>query len=175
MMSRKRLILALAAVVALQISVLAAEFINAVYPLWNGRPILLQTHPVDPRSLFRGNYALLNYDISEIPGDDINQERTPRNGEVVFVKLKRDAGGIYRYHGAGLKKPQQGVFIRGRIKNYSSGNPASKYRVKYGIEAFFAPKEKALALEKRLRKQAFAKIMVAEHGKAALQDVVGKK
>ncbi len=173
MMSQKRLIAALASAVALQIAVLAAEFLNAVYPLWSGQPIMLQTRPVDPRSLFRGNYALLRYDISQIPGADINRERIPRNGEIVYVSLKTDADGIYRYHSASLKKPQQGIFIRGRIKNHSSKYAASQYRVDYGIEAYFAPKEKALALENRLRKQALAKVMLASDGKAALQNVVG--
>lgn len=174
MISQKRLVMALVAVVALQISVLAAEFFNAVYPLWSGQPIMLQTRPIDPRSLFRGNYALLRYDISQISGSDINRERTPRNGEIVYVTLQTDGGGIYRYRSASLKKPQQGLFIRGRIINYSA-NQAKKYRVEYGIEAFFAPKEKALALQKRLRKRAFAKVMLAANGKAALQDVVGRE
>jgi len=174
MMSHKRLIVALAAVVVLQISVLAGEYINAVYPLWTGQAITLQTKPVDPRSLFRGNYALLRYDISQIPGADINRERTPRNGEIVYVTLQTDGNGIYHYGSTSLKEPQQGIFICGRITNHSDYQ-AKFYRVEYGIEAFFAPKQKALALEKRLRKQAFAKVMLAANGKAALQDVVGRE
>ena len=59
------------------------------------------------------------------------------------------------------------VFLRGRI-----ANNYSPYRVKYGIEAFFAPKKKALQLEKDLRNGGVAILMVTRSGRVALKDVV---
>ncbi|MBT3870270.1 MAG: GDYXXLXY domain-containing protein [Gammaproteobacteria bacterium] len=47
-------------------AVLVGMYVTAALPLWTGAEIRLATAPVDPRSLFRGNYALLSYDISEI-------------------------------------------------------------------------------------------------------------
>ena len=35
-------------------------------PLWTGKEIRVKVVPVDPRSLFRGNYARLNYDFSRL-------------------------------------------------------------------------------------------------------------
>jgi len=49
----------------------------------------------------------------------------------------------------------------------------SSFRVKYGIEAFFAPKIKALQLEKDLRSGGVAVLMVSSGGKARLMEVVG--
>lgn len=172
-MKKNSLIFGLTLVVVFQILVLAGEYANAVYPLWTGQEIRLKTVPVDPRSLFRGNYARLRYEISEIPGSDINDERFPRNGEIVFVQLKPGEEGIYSYAGASLDKPDHGVFIRGRIQKYSRRNKSEKYRVKYGIEALFAPKEKAMKLETDLRKTGVARIMLASSGKAALLGVTG--
>ena len=106
----------LSAIVVFQIFVLAAEYAGAVYPLWTGQEIRLKTIPIDPRSMFRGNYARLRYEISDIPGADINKERKPRNGEIVYVKLKATGTGIYSYQGASLKKPQDGMYIRGGFK-----------------------------------------------------------
>ena len=45
-------------------------------------------------------------------------------------------------------------------------------RIRYGIEAYFLPREKALALEKALRNSgSVATVMVAPNGKAALMEV----
>ncbi|MBT4615645.1 MAG: GDYXXLXY domain-containing protein [Gammaproteobacteria bacterium] len=49
-----------------QMAVLVGMYVTAALPLWTGAEIRLATAPVGPRSLFRGNYALLSYDISEI-------------------------------------------------------------------------------------------------------------
>jgi len=173
-MSKKNLTIGLLAVVVFQLLVLAAEYGNAVYPLWTGQEVRLKTVPIDPRSLFRGNYARLRYEISEIPGADINKERTPRNGEVIYVGLKAGEDGVCSYSGASLERPEDGMYIRGRIQTWRP-HRSETYQVEYGIEAFFAPKEKALKLEKNLRSQGIAKVMLARNGKAALKDVVGEE
>lgn len=62
--NKRLLLLGLTLTICLQLMVLTTEFVSSVWPLWFGKPILLKTVPVDPRSLFRGNYVLLNYEIS---------------------------------------------------------------------------------------------------------------
>jgi len=68
---------------------------------------------------------------------------------------------------ASLKRPAEGVYLRGRIE---TNRPP--YRVKYGIEAFFAPKKKAVQLERELRNGGVAVLMVAGSGSVALKNVV---
>ncbi len=46
--------------------------------------------------------------------------------------------------------------------------------IKYGIEAFFAPRERALQLEKDLRGGGVAVLMVSSGGKARLMDVIAE-
>ncbi len=169
---KNRILLGLVAVVVFQLLVLVVEYARAASPIYTGQEIRLKTVPVDPRSMFRGNYARLRYEIGEVPGADINKVRNPRNGEVVYVRLKANAAGLYEFNGASLEKPTEGLFIRGRIQDNFHNSTRATYRMKYGIEALFAPKQKALDLEKRLRKSAVARIMLASNGKATLVDVV---
>lgn len=152
--------------IALQVLVLAMVYGGAVYPIITGQEIRLKTTPVDPRSLFRGNYARLNYEISRLDAPDIN--RAIRTNEVVYVKLKQDKNGLYIADGVSLEKPSEGLFILGRNESETSGS----LRIRYGIEAFFAPKTKALALEKALRNKGVAVVMLASNGKATLQNVI---
>ncbi len=171
-MKKKTVLIGLILVVGLQISVLAAEYLNSVLPLWTGQEVLLKTVPVDPRSLFRGNYARLNYEISTIDRASIlemTEKYRLRNGEIIYVMLQPGENGVHEYAGASLQKPGSGQFIRGRT-HYTGWN-SEKIDVKYGIEAFFAPKEDALALEKELRTGAIAKIMLSGSGSATLKEV----
>ncbi len=174
MMSKKAIMAGLSAVVLFQVLVLATEYLGAVYPLWTGQEVRLKTVPRDPRSLFRGNYARLNYTISTVPNKDIAATDRLRNHEIVYVKLKQGPDGLHVYDGASLDEPTDGLFIRGRVQMPRWHSRADDYRLRYGIEAYFAPKEKALALEKKLRAGGVAKIMVAKNGKATLKEVLSE-
>ena len=158
--------------VGLQIAVLAGMLVNASMPLWTGSEIRLRTAPVDPRSLFRGNYARLNYDISSLPAGAITDAGRLRHGEVVYVHLEANAEGVHEYQSVSLEQPTKGVFIRGRYQGSLGAVDGERLQIRYGIEAYFAPQEKALDLEKRLRRSgAIARVMVASNGKPALESI----
>ncbi len=174
-MKRQTVLIGLMAVVVLQAAVLAGEYLGAVYPLWTGRAVRLKTMPIDPRSLFRGNYARLNYEISRIPTADLGEKRMIRGGEVVYVLLKPADDGIYDYAGASLTRPQSGLFLRGRVEDrtqWFSRVRGDALHIRYGIEAYFAPKQKAMELERKLAHGGVAVVMIASNGKAALKDVL---
>ena len=162
---------ALLVIIFAQIVILAGEYGNAVYPLWTGQEIKLKTVPVDPRSLFRGNYARLRYDISTVKSPQLAKK--VRNGEVVYIELQADEQGIYQFKQLHLKQPDSGIYIRGRLQQrYRS---QENYRIRYGIEAYFAPKDKALALQKDLRDGGIALVMLSKNGKATLKAVIAPK
>lgn len=167
-LQQKTLGYGLLAAIALQLAVLLMEYSSAVYPLITGQEVRLKVIPIDPRSLFRGNYARLNYEISRINLSGQALDRKPRKNEPVYVKLTQDNEGYYIADSVSLTRPKEGLFIRGR-NNYRS---SSQIRLRYGIEAFFAPKHKALALETDLRQGGVAVVMVASNGKATLKDVI---
>ena len=53
--------------------------------LFTGTEVVLQTVPVDPRSLLQGDYAILDYEIATLPG----YMETRGIGETVYVELRR--------------------------------------------------------------------------------------
>ena len=154
----------LALTILLQLSVLAVEDLSSVWPLWYGQPVLLRTEPVDPRSLFRGNYVRLNYRISRLDGA-LAGEPFKRN-EVAYVSLEQQgkyhvATGIYR-------EAPGGTFIRGRISPFGAD-----YRFQYGIEAYFMPREKALQAQSAVRqKEAWAEVYLLDNGRAAITRLI---
>ncbi len=163
-------------VILVQVLVMAGVYVTAHMPLWTGEEILLNTRPVDPRSLFRGNYARLTYDISQIPCGDIHDAlgKRPRPNEKIYVRLERGENGIYHYGGVSVTRPQQGIFLRSRLPQGGS-RIDDVCRVRYGLEAFFAPKEKARQIEIHLRKSAVARIYVGPGGRGALKSVEKKE
>ncbi|WP_237068230.1 GDYXXLXY domain-containing protein [Microbulbifer guangxiensis] len=170
-----RQLLALAAAIVFQALVLFGMVVLAQIPLWTGQEIQMETTPVDPRSLFRGNYARLQYAISELGADQFDTDRPLRNGEEVYVRLVPGKNGLYRYAGVSLDKPDEGVFLRGRVSGQWWRSEGNVYRIRYGIEAFFAPKERALALEAELRDGGVAVLRVSGSGRARLAEVLPER
>lgn len=157
--------------IVLQFAILTGMYVSAQMPLWTGEQIRVKTIPVDPRSLFRGNYARLEYDFSQLNASLFAGDKKLREGEVVYVSLKPGKSGLYELSGVGLKKPAEGIFLRGRVTGTWWRDTGSSYRIKYGIEAFFAPKEKALGLESDLRNGGVAELMVSGGGRARLKNI----
>ena len=166
-MSRRLVACALGAAILLQVIVLAGMVAGAAMPLWTGAEVRVATVPVDPRSMFRGDYARLRYHFGTLPEDALDEAGRLRAGEVVYVGLEAGEDGLYYYSGASLERPAEGVFLRGRL---DSEHPP--YRVRFGIEAFFAPREKALRLEEELAYGGVAVLKVAVNGRAAIEDII---
>ncbi|MCO1334409.1 GDYXXLXY domain-containing protein [Microbulbifer sp. OS29] len=171
----RKITMGLVAAIAAQFFILLGMYVKAQIPLWTGQPILVKTVPVDPRSLFRGNYAQLSYPFSLLDKSLFNNRHALRQGEVVYVGLQKKDSGLYDFASVSLEKPHSGVFLKGRIASLGVWGATDKYRVDYGIEAYFAPKEKALALEEQLRIGAVAELMVTKNGQVSLRVVRGAK
>lgn len=160
-MNKRSLKMALIAALVFQLAIMAGVVVKGFYPLWVGEEIRLKTQPVDPRDLFRGNYARLNYAFSNLDNPDFLP------GDVIYLPLTRE-GDLWTAGEPDHHKPAEGLFLRGRV---SSRPWRGGSRLIFGIEALFAPKEKALALERQLRDEAVAVIRVAPNGRAALVSV----
>jgi uncharacterized membrane-anchored protein len=164
----------LIAAVALQLGVLAMEFLGSVWPLWTGDEVRLEITPVDPRSMFRGNYARLAYTVATVESKLFEgPEKRLRKGEVVYVFLEQGEGEVWHATRVQLEQPLSGLFLRGRLTRTWPGTE-QPLRVRYGIEAWFAPKAKALEIEQATRRRqgedarAYAVVAVSGSGRAAL-------
>jgi uncharacterized membrane-anchored protein len=165
----RHIVIGVVVAIILQIVVLVGMVITASLPLWVGTDIRVRTLPIDPRSLFRGNYVRLNYDFSRLYQHQWSSEaktRKLRVGEVIYVQLHEVGKGLFGPGEASLLQPDNGPFLRGRL--LSTEEP---YRVKYGIEAFFAPKASALAMESQLANGGIATLSVDHTGRAAIKAI----
>jgi uncharacterized membrane-anchored protein len=165
---KKTILAGLLVSLAFQFIVLSGMYVSAAMPLWTGTEIKVKTIPVDPRSMFRGNYARLRYDFSTLEDLNTPDKATLRNGEVIYITLKPGSNGLHEFSEVSLEKPKSGIFLRGRLQN------RYRFDVRYGIEAFFAPKHKAMEIERHLRKSGVAVLMVSSQGKARIKDIISK-
>jgi uncharacterized membrane-anchored protein len=135
--SRRRR-LALLAVVLVQLALPLALAGIAAADLAFGREIRLKAEPVDPLDVFRGNFVVLTYDISNLPvlGE-------VRRGERVCVRLV-ESNGSWRGGSADPGRPS-GTVICGRARGDAA--PGETVGIEYGIETYFASAERARELE----------------------------
>ncbi len=134
-------------VVGLQTAWLLGTAVVAQRSLVTGQIVRVETLPVDPRDLLRGDYVILNYAFSRIPGDQFEPPVAGveglRPGAVIYVELAPE-GEFYRMTRASLEPivpPAGHVLLRGRATRSNPGNPvlSAKTSVDYGIEQFYVP------------------------------------
>lgn len=136
--------------------------------LTHGKEIVLKTVPVDPRDMFRGEYVILNYDISNITRAKDNPMVIDyfRNNQIAYANLLPNEDGTYRLSKLTRKAPEDAVFIRGRVKSARN----NRYALEYGIESFFLPEGEGKVYEEaRNKHKLYAVVSVSPHGVAKLK------
>jgi len=137
--------------VVVQITALAAMIADKQWTLNTGTPVVLQTEPVDPRSLFRGDYARLAYPISRLCLDGktaLGGDKDFTRHDTVWVALKPDPDGakaVSVHHQRSEIAPGL-LALRGEVQSLNdyewdrTTNKSVKQRtlqVRYGIEQYF--------------------------------------
>ena len=144
--------------------------------LRDGREVTLQTQPVDPRDLLRGDYVVLRYDISQLPAGALAGKPSAERNSVVFVKLAPNANGLYEavsVHAEPVPVTAPEILIRGRV-SYSCGSPSpifcDKLTIKYGLESYFVPEGEGRKLEQARNQQKLRVVAaVLPSGRAAIK------
>ncbi len=142
-----------AALVALVLSMVPGWMIyDRMQLLRNGREIVLKTKPVDPRDFFRGHYARLGYEISAIPHSAMKTGEKPKRGQSIYVAVRKGEDGLWHFAGVAFaswpgRVPEDVVLLKGRVRHAWS----KEIRVEYGIERYFAPRQRALQIERKGR------------------------
>jgi len=127
-------------------------FVNE-YTLKTGEKVFLETIPVDPRDLLRGDYVILNYKISQLPPTYNFLE----NNKTIYIILKIDKNNIGSIDYISEKKPKDKLFIKGQ-KNSNS--------IKYGIESYFVKEGTGKELQQNLRNGTLVEIALDKNGAA---------
>jgi len=110
--------------------------------LRSGTTILLETRPVDPRDLLRGDYVILNYKISSIPTNLFSPPLTNTlpYGRPVWVALS-PRGEFHELVRASTDCFEAGpgeVMLRAKSRWWDGGRTASReVGVEYGLERYF--------------------------------------
>jgi uncharacterized membrane-anchored protein len=177
--ARRNLWVGIAGVAAAQAAVLGWMIWDRTHLLASGREIVLEVVPVDPRSLFRGDYVVLNYDISRI--ETASGEEPLRRGAVVYVTLQKTQGDRWQVVQSGLSPPASTaadqVVLKGRVQyaSHATAQAPGQASVRYGIESFFVPEGTGRELEKLVgEKKLAALIAVDEEGNAAIKGLVSE-
>lgn len=168
-------------VVLLQSTALIVMIGMKQYTLATGTPIVLKTAPIDPRSLFSGDYVRLNYDISRLQPAQLGGDRDFARGDSVYVALTRQ--GDYWVPVALHRNPPEAaagrVVIKGKVEYVEHGGPQgadqsrTALNIRYGIESYFVPEGEGRALERPHPDEVISiRVVVDRYGNAGIKAVL---
>lgn len=154
MIAIKKHWLYIAAIIAalLQTGVMLAGVQQRMSILRNGSEVVLRTVPIDPRDLMRGEYVILNYDISRLPVALVQGEPPHKSGlnyiYVVMAKQKNDMWEPQRaqFEPANDLKDDE-IMLRGEMEAPMQRYNGSTMPVTYGIERYYVPEGEGRVLE----------------------------
>jgi uncharacterized membrane-anchored protein len=165
--------------ILVQCALLVLMVSDRVQILREGREVTLQTQPVDPRDLLRGDYVVLRYDISQLPAGALAGQPSAERNPIVFVKLAPNAAGLYEavsVHATPVAVNAPEILIRGRV-TYSCGSAnrtfCDKLTIRYGLESYFVPEGEGKKLEQARNQQKLRVVAaVLPSGRAAIKRVL---
>lgn len=161
--------------------VLLGMTVKPLYTLFNGEEIILQTVPVDPTDLFRGDYVTLRYEAEEIPVQLVDDKvrKKMQNGTYqldVYVHLQKK-NEVHVPVRVTLDKPDEGVYLKGKLDYIGEAfeNKQETAFIRYSLDKYFVEDNTGEELEKAsARGDLLAKVKV-NNGYAILTDVQQKK
>lgn len=161
-----------------QVALLTVMIIDRTQILREGTEVTLQTRPVDPRDLLRGDYVVLGYDISQLPAGSLLDQPAGARNPMVFVKLAPNRDGLYEavsVHAEPVAVTSPEVMIRGRVAYGATCGSTGrvfcdKLRIRYDLESYFVPEGEGLKLE-QIRNQSKLTVVAAvlPSGRAAIK------
>jgi len=163
---------------AIQIALISVMVYDRVGVLREGTEVTLQTRPVDPRDFLRGDYVVLNYEITNLPAGALKDTPSKGRGTPVFVKLVRKPDGVYAadsVHAGPVPVADGEALIRGRVLGGAVCGVGRRrfcetLHINYGIERYFVPQDEGKEIE-RSRNQGRVSVVAAvtPAGRAAIK------
>lgn len=147
------------AIVAAQLAVLIGFIGLREVALRTGTEVVLQTVPVDPRSLLQGDYAILDYEIARLPDwmDGFSAGRTV----YVVLQEEREVWTSSSYTDERSRVAGE-VFIKGRIDRIGHAD--------FGIGTYFVPEGTGRIIERA--QDVKVVVIVDEDGNAVIKHVL---
>lgn len=107
-----------------------------------GEEVTLETKPVDPTDLFRGDYVILSYEAEEVPEKLVEQEvldsqRNWRSDNIVYVLLE-EKNGIHTPVKVTLKKPATGLYLKGKLNYIGTNREDNEVAfIRYSLDRYY--------------------------------------
>ena len=173
--------------VLIPVVILLGMTVLPIKTLLFGKEVLLETRPLDPRDLFRGDYVTLRYAIEEIDIDkvepDLVQKFTSFNypyNQSLYVELI-EKNGVFVVKAVTEKRPSSpSVYLEARhgyITNLtpSDTGESSKLMVTYAFDRYFVEENTGMALEEAARKGELLARIKVYNGYGLLQEILIQK
>lgn len=173
--------------VAVQLLALVAMIADKQWTLNTGTPVVLKTEPVDPRSMFMGDYVRLAYTISQLSLDGDNAlegDKEFKRNDTVWVALKPEPEGaraVAVYHRRSAIAPGL-LALKGEVQYFNefqwdrSSNKSVKQRtlnVRYGIEQYYVQEGAGRQIERPQGGEKVAiQVAIDTRGKAGILAVL---
>ena len=174
---------------AAALTVVLVVLINDRVQIWRtGEEIVLETQPIDPRSLFRGYYVRLGYAINPVPLPPALAEKA-EHGDTLYVHLYEDDDGLWRPAKVSADPEETRdsgvVVLRGEINHMAprlrpvtatetlEPEPTPSAVLDFGLGRYYADQETAKALEIEQRETGLEVIVVVDrNGRGAIRGLV---
>jgi len=158
--------------VGLQIAIMILVIIPPYIVRAIGETVYLETEKMDPRSIFRGNFAILGYKAAQGIVSQEMSEESRKFGKPVYVQFTTDRPA--KFVSVSLEKPEyeEGrVCIAGRVRGWGGWNPdgSNNESVDFPqIAQFFTTAEEAKAIEDARGENLLAKVKTTKGCNAQL-------
>ncbi|WP_409288059.1 GDYXXLXY domain-containing protein [Peribacillus sp. SCS-37] len=164
------------AAILVPILILSIMTIKPLLTIYTGKTILLETKPVDPVDLFRGDYVSLSYKAEEIPvslvKDNVLKRVRKSDGEFTVYVVLKEKNGVHEPVSVTLHKPKKSIYLKGRL-SYISGSENSKESVfvHYSLDRYFLQENTGRELEQASLKGNLIAEVKVRNGYAILRDI----
>ncbi len=171
-------------IVVLMTMVLGRMIFEKEWLLATGTEIVLKLEPRDPRSLFRGDYMRLTYEIDQLDGRLLSDFNDVAENDTIFV-AGQSVDGYWTASSATPTHPRsEESVLRGRIERVRSKTPdcedgtecepeLDNVTVRYGLDTFFVAEGTGRALEDRVAEAGLENVRVlvrvSKNGSSALK------
>ncbi|MEQ1753833.1 MAG: GDYXXLXY domain-containing protein [Micropepsaceae bacterium] len=164
-------------VVALQTLALAYMIFERQQMLDSARVVTLKVVPVDPRDMFRGDYVVLNYDISRVDVATLAGDDKFSSGETAYVTVQKQSDGIWNAVAIAHKPVSQSpgdvaLLATVQYADDPAANASANVSLTYGVESYFVPQGTGHAIEEEARKGSLTvDVAVNPQGRSAIRAV----
>nr|WP_263323654.1 GDYXXLXY domain-containing protein [Neobacillus sp. Marseille-Q6967] len=150
-----------------------------LYTLMMGEEITLETIPVDPSDVLRGDYVTLRYQAEEIPKrflDDSVATSLEAGGfrAVDVYVLLEEENGVHSPAKVSLDKPETGLFLKGKL-NYIGMNMTEEVAyIEYSLDRYYVEDNTGTEWEKASAQGDILVKAKVKNGYAILTDLMKK-